>query len=125
MISLFKEVISNYAVDGVQGDDRLPALPSSAGYEPYTVSLYQQEHQGSPPPQDHLDSAWIAWRVEKLNQFMRRLYLEVKQLRSTIFLSVAPSPYPWSVTEYLQDWPTWVKYNWVDAVIPQCYRYSL
>jgi uncharacterized lipoprotein YddW (UPF0748 family) len=24
----------------------------------------------------------------------------------------------------LQDWPTWVKYNWVDAVIPQCYRYD-
>ena len=38
---------------------------------------------------------------------------------------MAPSPYPWSVQEYLQDWPTWVKYSWIDAVIPQCYRYSL
>ena len=45
MISLFKEVIIGYDVDGVQGDDRLPALPSIAGYEPYTVALYKKEHQ--------------------------------------------------------------------------------
>jgi len=32
MIDLFKEVITTYNVDGVQGDDRLPALPSIAGY---------------------------------------------------------------------------------------------
>ena len=37
MISLFKEVINNYNVDGVQGDDRLPALPSISGYQPYTI----------------------------------------------------------------------------------------
>ena len=37
MISLFLEVINNYKIDGVQGDDRLPALPSTAGYDPKTV----------------------------------------------------------------------------------------
>jgi uncharacterized lipoprotein YddW (UPF0748 family) len=30
MIDLFKEVVSKYEVDGVQGDDMLPALPSTA-----------------------------------------------------------------------------------------------
>ena len=43
MISLFQEVISKYDIDGVQGDDRLPAMPSIAGYEPSTIALYKQE----------------------------------------------------------------------------------
>ena len=25
----------------------------------------------------------------------------------------------------LQDWPTWVDSGWVNAVIPQCYRYDI
>ena len=49
----------------------------------------------------------------------------MKELSPTIYLSMAPSPYPWSKYEYLQDWPTWAKYNWIDAVIPQCYRYNI
>lgn len=56
---------------------------------------------------------------------MKKLYLQVKNLKPTIYLSVAPSPYPWSKYEYLQDWPTWAKNNWIDAVIPQCYRYNI
>lgn len=83
-----------------------------------------KEHQGKRPPSDHLDSEWIYWRANKLNDFMKQLYLEVKGLNPLIVVSVAPSPYPWSLNEYLQDWPTWQKYNWVDAVLPQCYRYS-
>lgn len=117
-------MLTNYEVDGVQGDDRLPALPSIAGYESYTINLYKQEHGGKIPPTNHTDSAWVQWRVDKLNSFMKRLYLSVKQIKPEIYLSIAPSPYPWSVNEYLQDWPTWVKFNWVDAVIPQCYRYN-
>ena len=46
MISLFREVATNYNVDGVQGDDRLPAMPTTGGYDAYTVALYQQENLG-------------------------------------------------------------------------------
>ena len=31
--SLILEVVNNYDVDGIQGDDRLPALPSEGGYD--------------------------------------------------------------------------------------------
>lgn len=37
---------------------------------------------------------------------------------------MAPSVYPWSKYEYLQDWPTWVQRKQVDAIIPQIYRYN-
>lgn len=38
---------------------------------------------------------------------------------------MAPSVYPWSKNEYLQDWPIWVKNGWVDGILPQIYRYDI
>ena len=126
MIDLFKEVITKYpTIDGVQGDDRLPALPSSAGYDTYTVGLYKSENGGVDPPGLATDPNWIDWRTKKLNAFLKRLRTEVKALKPTIQFTMSPSPFPWGKTEYLQDWPTWVDSGWVDAVIPQCYRYNI
>jgi uncharacterized lipoprotein YddW (UPF0748 family) len=39
-------------------------------------------------------------------------------------VSWAPSIYPWSLEQYLQDWPTWLKEGYADLVIPQVYRYQ-
>jgi uncharacterized lipoprotein YddW (UPF0748 family) len=126
MIDLFKEVITKYpTIDGVQGDDRLPALPSTAGYDSYTYNLYKSENNGNNPPADYREASWIDWRTKKLNAFMKRLRTEVKTLKPGIMLTMSPSPFPWGKTEYLQDWPTWVDSGWVDAVIPQCYRYDI
>lgn len=125
LIDLFKEVASNYDIDGVQGDDRLPALPSTAGYDDYTVSEYKKENNNAFPTTNTKDPAWVTWRAKRLNAFMKRLYNEVKSIRSSIQVTMSPSPYPWSLEEYLQDWPTWVDSGWVDAVIPQCYRYDI
>jgi uncharacterized lipoprotein YddW (UPF0748 family) len=125
MLSLIKEVVSKYNVDGVQGDDRLPALPSTAGYEPYTIALYKSENGGADPPGDHRNAAWINWRTNKLNRFMKRIYQEIKAMKPGILVTASPSPFPWGKEEYLQDWPTWVDSGWVDAVMPQCYRYNI
>lgn len=125
ILNLFKEVVNNYDVDGVQGDDRLPALPSTAGYDNYTINLYKAEHSGNEPPSDYKDASWIDWRTDKLNKFMKQLYTEIKKIKPSVQVTVSPSPFPWGKTEYLQDWPTWVDSGWVDAVIPQCYRYDL
>ncbi len=124
MIDLFKEVTTKYNIDGVQGDDRLPALPSTAGYDTYTTNLYLAE-KGVNPPGDYKDGGWIQWRAKKLNSFLKRLRTEVKAIKPTIQFTMSPSAFPFSLNEYLQDWPTWVDSSWVDAVLPQCYRYDL
>ncbi len=49
VMSLIKEVVTKYNVDGIQGDDRLPAMPSEGGYDPYTVTLYKAENGGAEP----------------------------------------------------------------------------
>ncbi len=124
LIGLFKEVVQNYDIDGVQGDDRLPAVPSTAGYDAYTSALYRSE-TGFNPPTNYADNAWINWRAKKLTAFLKRLRTEVKTMKPKVMFTMSPSAYPFSLTEYLQDWPAWVDSSFVDAVIPQCYRYDI
>jgi uncharacterized lipoprotein YddW (UPF0748 family) len=104
MIGLFKEVTTNYNVDGLQGDDRLPAVPSTAGYEPYTVALYKAENGGVNPPTNYAQSDWVNWRAKKLNAFLKKLRTEVKAIKPAIQLTMSPSAYPWALGEYLQDY---------------------
>lgn len=125
MLSLIMEVVQNYDIDGIQGDDRLPAMPSEAGYDDFTVNLYKSEHDGNIPPAYHKDYDWIKWRSNLLTDFMRRIHESVKSHNKNLIVSMAPSIYPWSEEEYLQDWPTWMKKGYVDLVCPQVYRYNI
>lgn len=125
VLSLVKEVVRNYEVDGIQGDDRLPALPSLAGYDSLTVAAYQAEHGGQVPPLNYKDTAWVDWRANRLNDFMGRMSQALQALDKNIIRSFSPSIYPWSKFEYLQDWPTWVANGWVDEICPQVYRYNI
>jgi uncharacterized lipoprotein YddW (UPF0748 family) len=125
VLSLVMEVVRKYNVDGIQGDDRLPANPSTAGYDEYTVGLYKQAHQGQAPPHDYKNPDWLTFRSDILNRYMERIYKEVKAARPKMLVTMAPSIFPWSREEYLQDWPTWVKNGWVDYIFPQVYRYKL
>lgn len=123
--SLILEVVSKYNVDGVQGDDRLPALPSHGGYDDYTVNLYKQSHGGLNPPADYKNAEWISWRAALLTEYFGRLYKEVKKMKPSVIVSSAPSIHPWAKDEYLQDWPSWLSKGYVDMVIPQHYRYNI
>ncbi|AFH48732.1 Hypothetical protein IALB_1021 [Ignavibacterium album JCM 16511] len=125
LLSLIMEVVKNYNVDGIQGDDRLPALPSESGYDEYTVNLYKSQHNGKFPPENHKDEKWIQWRANLLTDFMQRIYDSVKTFNSNLIVSMAPSIYPWSKEEYLQDWPEWMKRGLVELIIPQIYRYNI
>lgn len=124
MVSLFREVVSKYNVDGVQGDDRLPACPSTSGYDSYTAAWYKAE-TGQDPPNNDKETNWVNWRAKKLNAFLKRLRTEVKTLKPALLFTMSPSPYPFSLNEYLQAWPTWVDSGYVDAVFPQIYRYDI
>lgn len=125
ILSLVKEVISNYDIDGIQGDDRLPAMPVESGYDEYTINLFRQENYGKNPPKNFRDSNWINWRSKKLNEFAAKIYREVKTLNPNLIVSMAPSIYSWSKEEYLQDWPEWLNSGNVDLICPQLYRYKI
>ncbi|MFN3873929.1 MAG: family 10 glycosylhydrolase [Ignavibacterium sp.] len=124
MLSLVMEVIDKYDVDGVQGDDRLPAMPVEGGYDSVTVEIYKSEHSGNNPPNNPGDTNWKRWRADKLNQFFIRMRDSVKSRSEHLILSSSPTPFPWGYDEYLQDSKYWAQNNVVDNIIPQLYRYD-
>ncbi len=120
---LVMEIPQHYDVDGVQGDDRLPSLPSHGGYEPYTVTLYKNE-TGKDVPSDPLEPEFLKWKADKLSAYGKSLFNTVKAFDSELIVSYSPIIYPWGYNNYLQDWPAWVKGGYVDLLIPQAYRYD-
>ncbi|MBN3890334.1 MAG: family 10 glycosylhydrolase [Nostoc sp. JL31] len=121
LLSLVLEVIKNYDVDGVQGDDRLPALPCEGGYDEVTVTCYRQEFDRN-PPQNPKDRQWLQWRADILTEFLARLYQEVKAVNPNLLVAIAPNIHDWAFQEYLQDSPAWLKRGIVDMIQPQIYR---
>jgi uncharacterized lipoprotein YddW (UPF0748 family) len=125
MTELVLEVVKKYKVDGIQGDDRLPAMPSEGGYDDYTKSVYAKENGGAMPPDSSKDSAWLQWRANKLNAYIKGLYGKIKKQNPKCIVSWAPSIYPWSKEQYLQDWPAWLNGGYADEILPQLYRYDI
>ena len=121
LLALILEVVERYPVAGIQGDDRLPALPSEGGYDAATCAAYQAE-TGRRVPRRHRDPAWLRWRADRLTAFLARLHRSVKAIRSDCLVSMAPGPYPFAFREYLQDWPHWLERGLVDLLHPQLYR---
>jgi uncharacterized lipoprotein YddW (UPF0748 family) len=124
MKALVSEVVTNYNVDGVQGDDRLPAMPAEGGYDAATLNRYASLHNGALPPQNPREPAWLQWKADQLSAFGKALYDTIKTIKPACLVSWAPSIYPWSKEQYLQDWPAWLKDGYADFIIPQLYRYK-
>ena len=122
---LVLEVVKNYHVDGVQGDDRLPAMAAEGGYDEFTLGLYAKQHNGVAAPHDFEDTAWTQWRADQLSLFGKSLYKAVKKIKPACIVSWAPSIYTWSKQHYLQDWPKWLQEGYADYIIPQLYRYDI
>lgn len=126
LIELIEEALMLYPdLDGIQGDDRFPAMPRNSGYDTYTVSLYQSKHQGNNPPVDYNNTEWVHWRLDILNTFAKRLYKRIKAKRPNVMISFAPNPYPWCEENLMQEWPRWCKEKVCDLLAVQCYRYSV
>lgn len=123
LLDLITESIKKYPeVDGIQGDDRLPASCINSGYDPLTIQRYRKSHQGKTPPFDFNDPTWLRWRLDILNNFGKTLYNKVKKSDKNVMVSFAPNPYPWCKDNLMQEWPQWVKSGICDLLAVQCYR---
>ncbi len=119
--NLVLEIVNNYDVDGIQGDDRFPALPCEGGYDLLTVKRYRHEF-GENPPQNPKNKHWLQWRADILTEFLANIYQQIKAINPLLLVSMAPNIYDWTFKEYLQDTPTWLERGLVDMIHPQIYR---
>ena len=121
LIAMMMEVANRYDVDGVQGDDRLPGIPSTAGYDAHTVGLYRAQF-GEDPPADHLEPQWLQFRADLLTEFLAYWRQSLREVDPNLMLSSSPSIHDWALRNYLQDSPTWMRRGLVDIIHPQAYR---
>ncbi len=125
MIDLIMEAVNNYNIDGIQGDDRMPAMPRNSGYEEYTINRYRSEHGGADPPSNFNNTAWVRWRVNILNQFWKNVFDTVKAAKPHVLVAGSPNPFPWAFDNLMQEWPVWLDNRTVELMSVQCYRYSI
>lgn len=121
ILNLMKEAVTLYPeVDGIQGDDRLPAMPRNAGYDEATMQKYLAD-TGNPSPVNYNDAAWVRWRLDILNGFAARMHKELKEKKPSLVVCFAPNKYPWCESVLMQDWPSWIASGSVDLLTVQCY----
>jgi hypothetical protein len=120
LIDLMVEVVDRYDVDGIQFDRC--RYPSTAfGYDPTTAAAYLAA-TGQNPPTNVNNSAWKRWRADRLIAFHQDFYTAVKARRATVRVTDAPTVWPGSYDNFLQDWPAWLVGGSLDLVYPQVYR---
>jgi uncharacterized lipoprotein YddW (UPF0748 family) len=126
MLDLIREALTLYPeVDGIQGDDRMPAMPRNSGYDEYTVEKYKKEHGGAEPPADFNNEQWVRWRLDILNRFGAEMHNTIKQASSEKQMCFSPNPYPWCMENLMQEWPQWIEAGIVDLLSVQCYRNTI
>ena len=121
MLDLMVESLERYPdVDGIQGDDRLPAMPRNSGYNEVTREAFKAA-KGYYPPEDHQNSEWVRWRLDNLNAFAGTMYRTLKAKDSSLCVCFAPNKYPWCEENLMQDWPSWIRNGNVDLLTVQFY----
>jgi uncharacterized lipoprotein YddW (UPF0748 family) len=121
--NLILEVVLKYDVEGIQLDDHF-GLPVELGYDPYTVRLYEQQYRRKPPDNPY-DPQWMAWRANKLTDFVAKMVQNLKEVKPTLKIVLSPNSQSFSYQNYLQDWQKWVKMGLIDELILQVYRHDL
>ncbi|MBW3586640.1 MAG: glycoside hydrolase family 10 protein [Cyanobacteria bacterium 0813] len=120
ILNLILEIVDNYDIDGIQFDDHF-GLPVEFGYEPLTVSMYQEQIK-SPPSDDPRETFWVRWRADKINDFMGRISRAIRSRKEKCIVSLSPNPFHFSLPAHLQDWFTWERRGYIQEIVLQVYR---
>lgn len=147
LVSIIRELVTNYPIDGVNWDDEIDGPVYSAGvafpavsadvYPNSGLARYRRNtgYVGTPSA---TDAGYNNYRRRFKNELMARMQAEIQSIKSNprqplrhTSAALAYSPVPASCdfttsTPYLYycDWANMLKNGWVDAVIPQLYAIS-
>ena len=137
--NMYSSVVQNYAVDGVQfdriryPDSGGPPFLATWGYNPTALERFQLETNRTDIP-GVADPQWLQWRRDQVTNLVRRVFLEVKSIRPSVWVSAATITYREAPTnleqfeqtrtysEILQDWPAWMREGILDLNIPMNYK---
>jgi uncharacterized lipoprotein YddW (UPF0748 family) len=131
---LILDLAARYPIDGIQFDDHF-GYPAEFGYDPFTLALYQEEHNGQLPPNpialnpnencvttDPQWQAWVDWRSQKISAYFKTLFQQIKAQNPNLLISVSPNPQTFSKNCFLSDWYSWERQGLIEELVLQVYR---
>lgn len=127
LVGIFKEVVCNYDVDGVQFDYiRFEnQFPSPYCYNDSCRSKFKAEYGVDPldiDPLTEMQVKWHLWRENLMNTFVKRISEETRAIKPNIKISAAVGSMPDTArASMMQNWPHWVDNKWVDFITPMAY----
>ncbi len=128
LLAGLKELAANYAIDGIHLDYiRYPNR--LACYAPYTQRRFVEwsgqrvrRWPADVQPGGSREAEFRQFRIEQINHIVRRLHQEVGAAHPDVTLSAAVwGGYPDILRSIAQDWPAWLRADWLDYVVPMNY----
>lgn len=127
LVNLYKEIVSNYDVDGLQLDYiRYPFQTpgNKMGYEAVGRARFAQATGKSLDGMDDYTSrVWTAWKTYQVTAFVQQVSTSLKQIKPELKLSAAVFPMHRDarIAMIQQDWETWIDNGWIDTLSPMSY----
>ena len=123
----FSEIVSKYNVDGIHLDYiRFPFQKNDekAGFD-FISKLTYKKDTGKLIKVEDPNKAWVTWKTQKVNEFVKNISFTLKLLKPNLNLSVAVFAIPRDrrMDIIQQDWETWLTNKWVDVAYPFYYSY--
>ncbi len=137
--AMYTSIVENYDVDGIQfdrvryPDNGVPPYEPIWGYNPTALEAFRAFSGRTDTPKN-TDLDWTQWRRDQITNLVKRVYLSVKAIRPSVWVSAATITYKeaprtleaFSKTrtyaEVLQDWASWMQLGILDLNIPMNYK---
>jgi uncharacterized lipoprotein YddW (UPF0748 family) len=148
LVSIVRELVTNYPIDGINWDDEIDAIEyeEGMGFPAYSAANYPRSglaryrantgYAGTPGA---TDPGYDNYRRRFKNELIARCQAEIQSIKtnprqplrhtaSTMAYGSAPATCSFNSASaylYYSDWPTMLQNGWLDAVIPMNYKPEL
>lgn len=115
LVTIVRELISRYDVDGVHFDDYFYPDPAAAGTMVSDQTDYEKYGVGHSRIED--------FRRDNVNKAIESVFQEILQTKPEVAFSVSPTPNnTYNYGTLFADVVKWDREGWVDILIPQLYQ---
>lgn len=120
-VQRIRELVARSGCDGILLD-YTRYFGNDSGYHDILLTEFRRRHRLDARQLAPDDPAWVRFRAEYVNQFVRDLRRELREAapKVQVFACVHADPGE-SLQRSLQDWSTWVQEGLVDGVVTMIY----
>ncbi len=118
LTNVLLDLVTNYNLDGLHLDYiRYPS--PKYGYNSISRNIYSSQVEFE------TKSSWKKWKEEQINRFVKRVYVEAKNIRPELKISAAVmANVRYARGDYSQNWPKWLEEGYLDSAYLMAYSSS-